>query len=417
MSDGKVLHGQEFDREGGFVVPFTQQMRDDETAEQLQGTANMDINPVDAAAALVRIYESAEVDSVYLLFPGTSNFNLPDVLTTPTVLYNTAYGEGSDAKEVGQAVGVGSSGGATLNPVSRAQSSISITPEVQLEITRTWTQNVPSIHVVFFASGDVTPAIVVSRLETIFTKTVSSVVAGTVTTSAAHGLTVNQPFKFLTAVAASGITVGTTYYVKTVPSTTTLTFSATVGGAANAGSMTSGTLTPTFSTWPTFKPKEHTISLFGQQVQASQNAEALLQFRWSGDQTSFVRQPFGGSRSDGYSIDVGTTVRTLRIPPTIHGAITLTNTTSTQTAGISVRAATPSIVGSGDAPSFPPVISAPLPIILSATGSVTPTSLAATSGQTSIPTYGLYIKDIDGSPFRYGLTRIHVELIDFSQFA
>jgi hypothetical protein len=57
---------------------------------------------------------------------------------------------------------------------------------------------------------------------------------GVLTVSAVHGLSVNDPVKLGAITGTTGITAGVTYYVKTVPTTTTLTLSATVGGAALA---------------------------------------------------------------------------------------------------------------------------------------------------------------------------------------
>lgn len=55
---------------------------------------------------------------------------------------------------------------------------------------------------------------------------------GVFTTALAHGLSVNDPVQVATVVTTTGITASTTYYVKTVPSSTTFTLSATAGGAA-----------------------------------------------------------------------------------------------------------------------------------------------------------------------------------------
>ena len=63
------------------------------------------------------------------------------------------------------------------------------------------------------------------------------------TTSSSHGLTVNTAIVFSTTGALyTGLTAGTTYYVKTVPLVNTFTVSATVGGAAiNTSGSQSGT--------------------------------------------------------------------------------------------------------------------------------------------------------------------------------
>lgn len=55
---------------------------------------------------------------------------------------------------------------------------------------------------------------------------------GVFTVSVVHNLVIDNPVKLGTIVSTTGIEEGTTYYVKTVPSTTTLTLSATVGGTA-----------------------------------------------------------------------------------------------------------------------------------------------------------------------------------------
>lgn len=50
----------------------------------------------------------------------------------------------------------------------------------------------------------------------------------------AHGLKVNDRVKFGAITSTTGLTAGTTYYVRTVPSTTTVTLSATSGGSTLA---------------------------------------------------------------------------------------------------------------------------------------------------------------------------------------
>ncbi len=80
------------------------------------------------------------------------------------------------------------------------------------------------------------------------TITVSSVNTSTetITTSSAHGLAVNDQMVFANTAGAlpGGITAGTTYYVLTVPTSTTLTLSATLGGSTlNITTSGSGTTT------------------------------------------------------------------------------------------------------------------------------------------------------------------------------
>lgn len=71
---------------------------------------------------------------------------------------------------------------------------------------------------------------------TAFTNTALS---STFTTTVAHGLPLNQAVQLDGSSLPGGFTNGTTYYIKTAPTSTTFTLSATVGGAAIA-STTSG---------------------------------------------------------------------------------------------------------------------------------------------------------------------------------
>lgn len=78
------------------------------------------------------------------------------------------------------------------------------------------------------------------------------------TTSVAHGLVVGDRVKTGTVTTTTGITSNTVYYVKTVPSTTTLTLSATSGGVTldmtTDGSISA--LSEVTGTITTFEPSE-----------------------------------------------------------------------------------------------------------------------------------------------------------------
>lgn len=76
----------------------------------------------------------------------------------------------------------------------------------------------------------VTADLTTDRLSTV-AQAVTSITSNTITSTAAHGLTVGIPVVFSGSVAPTGITFGTTYYVLTTPSKTTFTIAATVGGA------------------------------------------------------------------------------------------------------------------------------------------------------------------------------------------
>lgn len=419
--DGELLQGQRYDEQTGTIARFSEQMRPHENAaaENL-GQARTDITPIDGKESKVRIWSvPTDLDSLVLEYPSTVSFNLPRVLTAIAIVYSKGSGAGENNRDIGLGAWEGSSGGMSLNPTASASGSASIVPDIQPEITDYWSQNVPSRNLLFYMTGNSTSAAVIAQIRVLLTKTVASIVAGVVTTSAIHGLVVDQPFTFRTLVGgAGGIAVDTTYYVKTVPSTVTFTYAATAGGAAlNGHSATSGTMAPTVSEWPQFRPQEHTITLKGMQVSLQVSAEASLQYRWSAEAASYFISPAGGSEMEGYSEDVATNVRSVRLPPTIHGLITLSGSTSdTAVVAVEATANIPGITGTGDAPSFSTVTSS-ISDSATATGSVTPTSLAATPGTTAIPTNGLYLYDVQAQPFRSTYNQVRAILVNFNVFA
>lgn len=65
--------------------------------------------------------------------------------------------------------------------------------------------------------------------------------AGTITTATAHGRAVGDAINFGTVTGTPGVVTGTTYFVLTVPTATTLTVSATLGGTPVT--ITTGTAT------------------------------------------------------------------------------------------------------------------------------------------------------------------------------
>ncbi|TFB96525.1 MULTISPECIES: hypothetical protein [unclassified Cryobacterium] len=73
-------------------------------------------------------------------------------------------------------------------------------------------------------------AAITANATSIGTATIA-ITTGVVTSSVAHGLNVGDPFQFQGLTGATPFVVGTTYYVLTAPTGTTLTLAATVGGA------------------------------------------------------------------------------------------------------------------------------------------------------------------------------------------
>lgn len=425
MSKGRLLQGQQYDPTDGVIARFTEQMVDNDTINtDVIGDAATDVIPGDHESSKVRIWSLPPngIDSFYFAFPGTRSIVFPAVLTGITITYAKSENDGESIHDVGNAAWAGSSGGMDLHPNATAQGSASIIPDIQPNYDEPFAANVPTTEFLFYVAGNTADqTAIITRLQSILTLAVTSVVAGVVTTASAHGLSVNQPFQFATVVGGSGgITALTTYYVKTVPTTTTFTYSATVGGAALAGhAATSGTEYPVVARWPVFRPKPHTFTLKGEDLTLSQQADSRVQYSWSASNVSYAISPWNATptRSDGVSRNGTVTVRTVRIPPTIHGAITLSSTSDTATVNVEVTANVPAITGTGGAPSFTAVINEPTPLTETVSASVTPTSLSATSGATSIPTAGLFIYDVAGDLYKWGYGRVRVTVVDMSYFA
>lgn len=421
MANGELMNGAKYEERDDVVQTFTQQMMEQANADLLVGQARTEVTPVDAHSSLVRVFgvPSAAFDAIFIQYVGTTSLNLPDELLSVTVTYNTSALNGENIHDAGAGVSIGSSGGLRISPSSTAQGSASVIPDVQPQIRQIWSQNIPTRRFLFYLPGNVTEAQIITKLETGLTFAVTSVVAGVVTSGTAHGLAANQPFKFVTVVGgAGGITAGTTYYAKVITDSTHFTYSATAGGAALTGhSATSATATPVVARMPVFQPQEHTLTLKGMQVSVSQSADSRHANDWSiNNSLSYSITPFGGGRSDGVSRESGVSIQSVRIPPTLHDTITLTGTTQTASTTVTVRANIPVISGTGGAPSFDGVFNEPSPVTGIATGSVTPTSLAATT-PTGVPRAGLFIVDIRSDLYRFNYSRVYVELVDFSNFA
>lgn len=157
----------------------------------------------------------------------------------------------------------------------------------------------------------------------------------------------------------------------------------------------------TVSDWPKFNPQIVTLFTYGEhkslQVTAVSGGSSAVNTSSSSSTTE------GGV---GYSIEVGTRLKTIRISPTIHPAINVSGTTS-DSRSISATAFAES-VGLGPAENSTQSDTA--------TAAITPTFLPATEGATDWPTTGLYLYRVDAQPYRYGYVQFHVVIVDAADF-
>lgn len=162
----------------------------------------------------------------------------------------------------------------------------------------------------------------------------------------------------------------------------------------------------TVNSWPMFKPVAHTFTCFGQEMSLSVEANVKQYVAISGGDTTHT---WGVGTGENYS--TGASVRSVRIPPTIHDAITISVPTLSDTISATAQSSWPAGTNWPAQDSGVVTLSSGT---LSAT--VTPTSLAATS-PASIPTSGLYLYETRVDPWKYGFCRIYATVVDFSVFA
>lgn len=161
---------------------------------------------------------------------------------------------------------------------------------------------------------------------------------------------------------------------------------------------------------PVFKTETHQFTIKGQQVSISASADTQVSVAINGNGTSFVKSAAKGSD---YSGEIGTSIKTVTTPPTIHGALTITGDVSdSQNVSVSVTANTMAITGSVTVDA---ITNEPTPVAATAYASMQPTSLSATS-VAAVPTTGLYLTDLRGEMSEHGLLMFHAVVVDFANY-
>lgn len=153
--------------------------------------------------------------------------------------------------------------------------------------------------------------------------------------------------------------------------------------------------------WPTFRPVAHNITLIGHKISLSARVSVQQGVSLSNTDINFVN-----SSGVGHSGDVGTVVKTVSIPPTIHGDITIANSPP------SVAASSRAQIGWTAGTNWPSATADTGTITASPTATISPVFLPATS-PSAIPVTGLYIQEINGTNYKYGYQLIQVRVFDF----
>lgn len=161
---------------------------------------------------------------------------------------------------------------------------------------------------------------------------------------------------------------------------------------------------------PIFKKKSHQITCLGKQVSLQQSADSRVSLQ-TNDSSSALSSEKGFSNST----EVGVQGHIETIPESIHGAITISSPTDSQSVSITVKADIPALPTTGSAITVA-VTNEPTALSGSAAGSVSPTSLSATS-PAAIPVTGKYITGIQTSLGELGTVDYVITVVDFSQYA
>lgn len=335
---GPELSGQDYDPRLSITVGYTEQIT---AAGEALGEPLTEIEPLSSVKQRVKVWDAPteQLDAYHLEFPGiAASLNLPDVLQSVAITYNSAVGDG-DYSETANGAATGDSASLSLSLRGRSQGSAATMPDLQVDIEQVWSVNVPTEHHVFYMPDDDL-----------------SITAIKAKINALLGLS---------------------------------------GGDV-------------VQEWPVFKPVAHTITLQGQRASLSADASVQQSVHLS---TSTAANTW--SSGSGYSSDFDVTIRTVRIPPTIHGAITFT----VGAGDASVDAEAASVVSLVGGTNWPARSGGAAVTPITANSTVTPSSLSATDGVSAIPTSVRRIKDVNIQPFQWGYSMVHVELVNFAIFA
>ena len=175
-NDGKILVGQNYYPEKGFVSSYTQQVRDNRDAATLIGDARTEITPMDGASSRVKVWAvpTAALATLYRSSTVYVNVSFPPILRGVTVTYNLNSGDGEGRTVSQDAYSIGTSGGLSYSPNSSGRSSAAVLPDVVPDILELDGQNAVGTQVAFFLPDNSSMNAVLSRLTSILGATVSA---------------------------------------------------------------------------------------------------------------------------------------------------------------------------------------------------------------------------------------------------
>lgn len=342
MSEGKLLHGQQYEPKYNFCAPFTQRAEDLATANPKVGVnPATDIAPIDGAASQVKAYDLTVVGAALAAYkfvtPGKINLDLPLELTSITLVEETTSGDGANSPSVtGSRVGTESY---MINVVVGGESQAS--GSRMLDLALDWKNH---------DGNDV--------LCTFFSCFVAIPVGGILTRAV-----VLAKIKTLNATPWSSLSLD----------------------------------------WPDFRPAGHTIVLTGRAASVKVGADVQSFKSSNGDDSAYV-QFIKSDHNTSHSKQV--TVKSVSIPPSIHGAL------SVSPPGNITITATTSAAASGSI--IPSVSTGTITGTATISSQVSPSTLASTGGDVTVPASGVYVKELHIEPYAYGYALITGVVVDFA---
>jgi hypothetical protein len=155
------------------------------------------------------------------------------------------------------------------------------------------------------------------------------------------------------------------------------------------------------TTWPKYNPEMVSLVIRGGRVSVQVSASSQGSDAVNDSGTSSTT---GGGT--GYSREVGLSVKSMRISPTIHGEIVISGTTTAS--GTVSATATAEATGLGPFETETQTGDA--------SASITPTTIPATAGDVSWPDSGKFLYRVDAQPYRFGYIQVHAIVVDTADF-
>lgn len=134
MSNGLLLAGQVYDESLNIVKEFNQQMLDLPSFGAVEGNNAIEGIPNDGGSVQTKTWNLAQIQAalagIIIAYDELISLDLPDVMTSANVVYNTSYADGSSSQS-----GTGGSAGQyatlALSIAGSAQASGSLQPDLQ----------------------------------------------------------------------------------------------------------------------------------------------------------------------------------------------------------------------------------------------------------------------------------------------